>query len=140
MEIVPFKKEHLKRMVIQQRQQDLARLITDEVCASVEGIESYTAIDGDEVIACAGAVQMDIGRALVWSYISANIKSRMIFVARAMKRFIAMSKYRRIEMHVDCEFKQAHRLAMMLGFEMEAERMKSFTPDGRDSALYALVR
>ena len=42
-------------------------------------------------------------------------------------------------MTVDCEFEQGHRWAKMLGFTMEAERMRAYRPDGGDVALYARV-
>jgi hypothetical protein len=138
--VVPFKREHLKAMVIQQKQQGLEHLITDGVCASLEGGYAYTALDGEEVLACAGAVEAAQGRAILWAYLSQNLGSRMVGVTKACKRAIELMDYRRIEMDVDCNFPQAHRWAKLLGFEMECERRRSYTPDGRDCALYAMVR
>ncbi len=138
--VVPFEREHLHRMVIQQKQQGLEHLVTPDVCGVLEGGQSYTALDGDEVVACAGVVEITQGRAVAWAYISQDVGRRMRFVTRAVKNFLALTQFRRIEMDVDCEFPQAHRWAKMLGFEMECERRRSFTPDGRDCALYAMVR
>jgi len=138
--VVVFEREHLRRMVIQQQQQGLEHLLTDDVCAALEGGQSFTALDGDEVLACAGVVEITQGRAIAWAYISQHVGRRMRGVTRAVKSFLDMAQFRRIEMDVDCEFPQAHRWAKMLGFEMECERRKSFTPDGRDCALYAMVR
>jgi len=140
MTVVPFDRKHLINMVIQQRQKGLVHLLTDDVCAALEGMHSYTAMDGDEVLACAGAIEMAPGRAVAWAYLSEDVGSRLTTVTKAVRRFLKMTTYRRIEMDVDCEFKQAHRWAMMLGFEMECDRRRSFTPDGRDCALYAMVR
>lgn len=127
-------------MVIQQKQQGLEYLLTDGVLASLESGTAYTSLDGDEVLACAGAIEITQGRAIAWAYLSQDIGSRMIAVTKACRRFISLMNFRRIEMDVDCEFPQAHRWAKMLGFEMECERRRSFTPDGRDCALYAMVR
>ena len=138
--VLPFKREHMEKMVIQQKQQGLEYLLTDDVYAVIENGESYTALDGDEILACAGVIPLAPGRAGAWAYISQNVGSRMKFVTRAVKRFLDIAQYRRIEMDVDCDFPQAHRWAKLLGFEMECERRKSFTPDGRDCALYARVR
>ncbi len=138
--VVPFEREHLHRMVIQQKQQGLEHLVTPDVCGVLEGGQSYTALDGDEVVACAGVVEITQGRAVAWAYISQDVGRRMRFVTRAVKNFLDLTQFRRIEMDVDCEFPQAHRWAKMLGFEMECERRRSFTPDGRDCALYAMVR
>jgi hypothetical protein len=138
--VAPFTREHLRVMVIQQKQQGLEHLLTSEVCASLENGSSYAALDGDEVLACAGIIEVSPGRAVAWAYLSQNVGARMRGVTRAVKRFLDISTYRRIEMDVDCNFPQAHRWAKMLGFEMECERRRSFTPDGRDCALYAMVR
>lgn len=138
--VLPFKKEHLQQMVIQQRQQGLEHLLTDDVYAMLANNQSYTALDGDEVLACAGVIEVAPGRACAWAYISSDVGSRMKFVTKAVRRFLDASQFRRIEMDVDCDFPQAHRWAKMLGFDMECERRKSFTPDGRDCALYARVR
>ena len=138
--VVPFEREHLERMVIQQRQQGLEHLMTDEIYDVLMRSPAYTALDGDEVLACSGVVEVAPGRYGAWAYISENVGSRMLFVTRAIRRGLISTQYRRVEMDVDCDFPQAHRWAKMLGFELECERRKSFTPDGRDCALYARVR
>jgi hypothetical protein len=138
--VVPFERNHLERMILQQRQQGLEHLLTSEIYNTLTEIPSYSALDGDEVLACAGVIEVAPGRAVAWAYISQDVGCRMKGVTRYVKRFLEMSQYRRIEMDVDCDFIQAHRWARILGFEMECERRKSFTPDGRDCALYAKVR
>ena len=139
MDIVTFHRDHLKSMVVQQRQRGMEKLLTDEICDVLEGCESFSALDGDEVLACSGVIEVAPGRAQAWAYISDDVGNRMLAVTKAVKRFLSLRKYRRVEMDVDCEFEQAHRWAKMLGFTMECERRKSYTPDGRDCALYAMV-
>jgi hypothetical protein len=138
--VLPFEKEHLQRMVIQQRQQGLEHLLTEEIYAALANSQAYTALDEQEVLACGGTVELAPGRACAWAYVSANVGSRMKFVTKVAHRFLAAAQFRRIEMDVDCDFPQAHRWAKMLGFNLECERRKSFTPDGRDCALYAMVK
>jgi len=138
--VVPFTRDHMHRLVVQQRQQGLESLLTEEILSVLENGHSYTAIDGDEVLACAGVLTLAPGRAGAWAYLSENVGNRMVVVTRAVKRFLQMTDYRRIEMDVDCEFPAAHRWAKMLGFTLECERRRKFTPDGRDCALYAMVR
>lgn len=140
MMVVPFTREHIKRMIIQQRQQGMEALLSDDILRLLESSKSYTALDGDEVLACAGVVDMAPGRAGAWAYISQGVGNRMVGVTRAVRSFLRNAEYRRIEMDVDCEFPEAHRWAKMLGFELECERRRSFTPDGRDCALYAMVK
>jgi hypothetical protein len=140
MKIEIFLKEHIEKMAIQERQKGLEYLETDEHFKWLEGNHSYSVIDGEEVLLCAGVVEMSEGRGVAWAYLSSDIGTRMTYVTRAVKRFLKLSPLRRIEMHVDCGFDAAHRWARMLGFEMECERMRSFTPDNRDCALYAMVK
>ena len=78
---------------------------------------------------------------MAWAYISnAAAKERFLSVHRAVSRFLDMCYLQRIEMTVDCEFEEGHRWARMLGFNMEAERMVAYRPDGGDCSLYARVR
>jgi hypothetical protein len=139
-EVVKFKKEHLDRMILQENQKGLEFLETTELFSSLESEDSYSVIDGSEVLCCAGVVAMNVGRGVAWAYLSADLKERMISVTRAVKRYLNIAAFHRIEMHVDCDFKEAHRWAEMLGFNMECERMIAFTPDKRDCALYAMTR
>jgi hypothetical protein len=137
--IIPFKKEHLDRMILQEKQRGLEYLQTDELFDSLEGQDSYSAIDYDQVICCSGVVAVAHGRGVAWSYLSQDIGNRIVAVTRAIRIYLNKSALHRIEIHVDCDFPQAHRWAKMLGFEMECERMRAFTPDKRDCALYAKV-
>lgn len=138
--IVPFEREHLERMVVQQQQQGLEHLLTDDLYDVLVDGQSYTVMDGDEVLICGGAMEISPGRAVAWAYLARQVGVRMSFITRAVRRFLGMLNYRRIEIDVDCDFEQAHRWAKMLGFTMECERRRSFSPDGRDCALYAMVK
>jgi hypothetical protein len=138
MEIVPFKREHLKNILIQNQQEGFQELLTPLLMRQLEK-DGYTAVDNGEIIACAGASEVCPNRALAWAYISRDVGPRMIQVTRAVKRYLSIAPYRRIEMDVDCDFPEAHRWARMLGFELECERRRAYTPDGRDCALYARI-
>lgn len=136
--IVPFEKKHLLGMLMQDNQKEC--IITDEIIETLLLGDAYSAIYDDEVLACAGVLEISPGRALAWAYLSQNAGIKMIDIIKAIKRFLSIQTFRRIEMDVDCAFAQAHRMAKMLGFTLEAERRRNYTPDGRDCALYALVR
>ena len=141
MQIVKFKKAHLDQMVIQERQQGLEYLHTDEMFESIASDDAFTAIDDDGTIfAVAGVVRMTPNRGVAWSYLSNGLGVKMSVITRAVLRYLKIAPFERIEMHVDCDFAQAHRWAKMLGFEMECERMRCFTPDRRDCALYAMIK
>lgn len=140
MNVVKFRKEHLEMMRHQEAQKGLEFLETTELFDMLEGEDAYSIIDGEEVLCCAGVVKLNHGRGVAWAYLAEDIRNRMTTVTRIVKRYLGIADFHRIEMHVDCDFKEAHRWARMLGFEMECERMRAFTPDKRDCALYAMVR
>jgi len=136
MEIIPFNRDHL--------------LILDgySVPDDLEGIEeiersdnSYTIIHGNRVVFCGGVATVDVGRGLAWSVLSPNIGGYgLLAVTKFAKRLFNFVNHRRIEMDVDSDFEQGHRWARMLGFDLECERRKSYTKQGKDAALYAMVK
>ena len=140
MTVVPFNRQHYIDMILQENQETQRILMTEEIMRLIEHHDGFSALDGDEVLASAGVVELTTTRGLAWAYISANVGNRMLGVTRAVRRYLDMSGLKRIEMDVDCDFHAAHRWAKMLGFEMECERRRAYTPDGRDCALYARVR
>jgi RimJ/RimL family protein N-acetyltransferase len=138
MEIVPLKREHLKQILIQNHQIGFDELLTPMTKRVLER-DGFTAIEDDEVIACAGVSKVAPNRAIAWAYVSRDAGPRMLKVTRAMMRYLEITPYRRIEADVDCDFEEAHRWVRMMGFELECERRRAFTPEGRDCALYARV-
>ena len=141
MEIVPFKVEHVAQIKLQPFQSLTLSFVDMESLKVFEGTDcAYTAIDNGEVLAIGGVLDFCDGRGYGWSFLGGNIGHRMISVTRAIKRFLEVCRFRRIEIAVDCNYETAHVWAKMLGFTKECDRMRSFTPDGRDCALYAKVK
>lgn len=142
MNVVPFKAHHLKTLSLQEEQQYLAQYMTDEQMIAIEqGGWGWSGVYPDGlVVGCAGVLPMWQGRGIAWAYLSDAAQGlEFIKVHKAVKKFLDSCYLQRIEMTVDCDFKQGHRWARLLGFEMEAERMKAYRPDGGDCALYARV-
>jgi len=141
MEVVSFKAEHLMNIDLQEGQAYLSGFITPEQAQALEEEDwSYTGMIGDTPIACAGILPMWQGRGLAWAYISCNAaKQNFVAVHKSISRALQACYLQRIEMTVDCEFEPGHRWARLLGFELEAERMKAYRPDGGDCSLYARV-
>lgn len=141
MNIVRFEKAHLDRMIVQEQQAGLMYLETDETFAAIANDDAFSAIDDDgTVYGCSGIVRVTEHRGIAWAYLARGTREKMIPVTRAVKRYLDIAPFVRIEMQVDCEFEAGHRWARMLGFEMECERMRAFSPDLRDHALYAMVK
>lgn len=137
--VVPFQADHLNRLPFQESQMYLSEWVTRKSGLVLEDAPSYTALVGGQPIAAAGIISQWQGRAIAWAFLSSMGANYFVGVHRAVKSFLDGCYVHRIEMSVDCDFPEAHRWAKMLGFEMEAERMKAYSPDGRDCALYARV-
>ena len=142
MEITPFKIEHLESLELQAAQYSFQPLFQKKSYGESlqrNGV-AYTAIIDGQAVAIAGVMTMWEGRGIAWAFFSQKALDNFAWIYRAIKRFLSLSDLRRIECFVDCEFANAHRLALCLGFVLECERMRSFTPDGRDCALYVRIK
>lgn len=143
MTIVPFEPWHLMRISLQNSQVYMGSVLaTGEYGEHVKKAgPCFTAMDGDEVIACAGLAIMWEGRAHAWALMSVNSGRRFVRIVRAIQRFLDMQDIRRIEAVVDEGFEQGHRMLMMLGFKLETpEPMRGFAPDGHACYQYARVK
>lgn len=107
---------------------------------ALEQANSFSVFRGEEVLLCGGVFDYWPGRAEVWSFLSVDAGKHFVALTRVVRRFLNMCTQRRIEAVVDCNFEQGHRWVRMLGFKLEAPRMKAYHPQGEDCALYARVR
>jgi|TARA_R110000803_G_scaffold53220_4_gene109183 hypothetical protein len=136
----PFQAAHLAAIKLQGAQGYLSDWVTYEQAAALVEHHSSTAITDDgEPVAAAGIIPMWQGRSMVWAFLSDLGPANFMRVHREVKRFLDGCYTQRIEMTVDCDHKEAHRWARMLGFKLEATRMRAYAPDGHDCALYARV-
>jgi hypothetical protein len=133
MMIVPFHPDHLAALKIQTKQSGALDGLTSDQADMMAGCDiAWSAIDGEEVVACAGIMHMWEGRGHAWALLSGNIGRRMVIVHRAVMRAIKISGYRRIEMDVDGDFQEAKDWARLLGFVDETPNgMPGYSPDGR---------
>lgn len=141
MNVVRYKAEHLHEIDLQDGQAYLSNWITPDLAASLETVgHGYTGFEGDTPMGCAGILPVWQGRAIAWAYLSKHVtRANFIEVHNIVARFLETCYIQRIEMTVDCDFKQGHRWARALGFVKEADRLRAYRPDGGDCALYARV-
>lgn len=139
-QIVPFRREHIRNIALQPMQVDMAPIMSEPSYA--EALEqhehSWSAVDGDEVLACGGVIEEWHGVARGWMLISGNLGIRFLAVHRAVLGFVKNAPYHRIEMSVAKGFDEGCRWAKMLGFEYEG-LARGYTPDGHDCHKYARV-
>jgi len=138
--VVPYQAEHLMALRAQEAQAYVREYMSDKYAKDLENTLSWAGIADGRVIGCFGVCEMWTHRALLWAFLDQSAGRHLVSIHRAVKRFLEVAPYRRIEAEVDCEFEAGHRWLRMLGFEMECERMRCYRVDGGDSALYARVK
>lgn len=144
MKVVGFRPEHLRALELQQAQQYFG----GEIAAEEYGLtlaragNSFTAIHGNTVLACAGCVEIWDNRATAWALVSKDAGRHMIGIHRAVAGFLAAAKWRRVEAHVDVGFDAGMRWLELLGFYNETPfaPMRAYRPDGGDCYLFARIK
>lgn len=137
--VVPFKAEHLAAMKLQALQMHLSDWVSRDQALALEESPSYTALVDDVPVGAAGIIPMWTGRAVAWAFFAKTSNANFLKCHQAIKRFLNGCYVQRIEMTVDCAWPAAHRWARLLGFHVECERMKHYSPDGGDCALYVRI-
>lgn len=139
-EVVKFTPEHLDRLDEQEATAYLRPYLRPEHVQALAAGQSYTALAGERVVACAGVVEHWPGRGEAWAYLDRDCRRHFLAITNAVRRFLDVCPLRRVEAVVDVEFPAGHRWVRALGFALEAPRMAAYRPDGGDCALYARVR
>lgn len=151
MQIVPFSADHIIDLMetIQPAQaQDLEAMLSNDSLDAFVQLErgvgmSYTMLGDDgSVIASGGVFTIWPQRAQAWAMVSSDFarKGDLRRAVRFVRSILDTYPAVRIEATVLCEFDEGHHFARVLGFEMEAERLRRYDPAGRDFALYARIR
>lgn len=138
--IVPYEAEHLMKLKLQPEQRFCLGHITAAHAKALEGKYSFTALVDGEPIAVGGITELWENRALCWTFIDGRAGEYFVQLHKIVRDLLDMVPYRRLEAETSCDFKQGHRWLRMLGFQLEAERMRAFRVDGGDSSLYARVK
>ena len=136
-EIVPFKAEHFAALDIDPRQREE---VTDAILKALEDTLALTVLVNGVPVAMAGVIEDTPWRGKAWSYMGADLKRHMVPVIRGLRRGLDLCSYSRIEMDVDMNFTEAHRMARLLGFTMEARERKNYGPNGQSCSLYSRTR
>ena len=100
---------------------------------------AWTAEDDGEILGIAGLIVQWENRATAWALVSAGAGKRFVRIHAAVKRFLDVAPFRRIEASVDVGFIEGMRWMEMLGFEYEG-LMVAYRPDGADMLLYARIK
>jgi hypothetical protein len=89
---------------------------------------AVTAFDGERVVICGGIAKYAEDSGICWALLSADSGRHMLFLHRAVERFISMNSWRRLEATVEKGFLAGCRWVELLGFKFEGE-MPCYGPE-----------
>lgn len=139
MRVEAYRPEHLQSLLLQPAQEFVRPYLSrPEYGKALVMPTSFTALDGDRVLCCAGIIPIWEGRAEAWALMAADLRREFIYIHHAAKRFLNSCGFRRVEAAVDSQFCAAVEWIEMLGFKYEGP-LRGYTPDGRDCIRYARV-
>lgn len=138
--ITPFRAAHFEELRSRQPESQASQDISPEIARAMErrGSQTFLGKDG-RVLMVFGAVEIWKGRAEVWAVLEQNCRDEFLAMHRAALKWLDGLPHERLEMTVEAGFADGHRWARLLGFELEAVRMKQYRA-GRDYSLYARVK
>lgn len=139
MKVVPYQAEHMRALRLQSAQLSSMGWAPADHAEMLEQFTAFTALDGDEVLVCAGVIELWPGRGAAWAFMAENLGARMVAIHRAVRRYFATLDFRRLEAEVATDFPQGHRWVRLLGFELETPRLRAYFPDGSDASMYVKV-
>jgi len=140
-EIVTFKREHLKQMTEQPAMAHLHNFLTEVHYQIMEDSPfSRTILYDGRVIFCGGVAEEWMGRGTCWAIIDQDCKKEFVRVHKIARKFLHECPVNRIEAAVQIGFEAGHRWIKALGFQLEAAVLKAYLPGGADVSLYALVK
>ena len=140
MNVLPFDPEHVRAMVVQERQIAVVSHVTPEYLAALKQAGPAVTVEADgEPICCGGVATTGFGMGMLWAFVSAQAAHRLVRIDRVARRLLEVADLRRIEATTEQDFRQGCRWLELLGFQSEGI-MRKYGPDGSDHVRYALVR
>jgi len=124
MQIIPFEPPHLRAVAPQCAQSDFTAYIeTLDIGALVQRDAAFTAIDGAEVLGCAGVVPLWPGVGQAWAIFSDQLLSRPVTLTRSTERALDRIAAERDLHRIQATVRDGHacgaRWLSFLGFELE---------------------
>lgn len=99
-----------------------------------------TVEDEGQVLMCTGMVPVFKEYGYLWSVLAPETGLKMVGIHRIAVRFLDTLTVRRLEATVEVGFDAGVKWMEMLGFELEAPRMRCYGPNGEDHMLFAKVK
>jgi len=139
-EVVALKSEHIEALVSEPGNEHLSHYLVADVLSALEiQPHSRTVLINGSPALCGGIIMSAAHRGEAWAIISKKFRSQFILIHRAVLKFLAECRVKRVEAAVDVDFESGHRWMDNLGFSLEAPVMRAFSPNGGDCSLYSRI-
>jgi hypothetical protein len=131
--VAPLRAWHLRGIKLQPSQAHMREWITEDFMTAIEQTTAYTALAGDEPLACAGIAANENIERYAWALLAENAGRAMLRATRACLAVVS-HETKPVFTHVRADLPPNVRWLTMLGFAPtgKAERM----PDGCDMELW----
>lgn len=134
---------HAIRSIELQPEQSTERTLfeNDDCYILLREFPAMTLFDGQHFVAAAGLVEIRPGTGYAWALLGRRLTpSGLVIASKYCRTMLNVAPFRRIEATARCDFGPAQRWLRLLGFEVEAPRMRAYLPDGGDATLYSKVK
>ena len=101
---------------------------------------NYAVFDDDRLLCVGGLVERHPGCGYAWSILTEQWKKYVLPISRLVRQRLNEADFHRIEATVEHGFVEGQRWMRTLGFQLECPRMRKWSPEGDDYALYARVK
>lgn len=140
-DLVPLERKHVESVLASPINREARKFLRAEHIARIAyGPCAVAAIVKGEVMAVGGVDHMWDHRGGVWALFSHKSEMCFLPVFRAVKKWLDMLPYDRLDLDVPYGDEKALRRAKLWGFKVEAERAQKFGPGGEDCTLLARVK
>lgn len=139
--IVPFCEEHLLDFCDQPSHAGVLReWLGNGNAKRLEQTDTFSGLWGKKVLVCGGITPYWPGRGLLWCVFNEESKINFVPVFRGLRKWVREQPFSRIEVAVPLDFPIGHRRAELFGFELETPRARKYHIDGKDAAIYVLIK
>lgn len=142
-EVRPFRPFHvdlLRAQGVQDAQASEVSLVPASYASITPPVgPAVTAFAGDRVLICGGIQRLLPGNGVCWALMSADAGRHMHWLHYAVKRFLELERWRRLEATVEERFEAGCRWVRLLGFTDEGA-MPGYGLMGETHRRYARVR
>lgn len=141
-EFTPFRAGHLQTLLVQPAQKlEYRSLVASGEAQALEAFTSLTAWHQSRCLGCAGLIPIRPHRAVAWALLSGAAQPFMLPIVRKIKRVIAVTDYKRVELTVVEGHTEGVRFAKLIGAVQETPKpMRFYGSTGASEYMFAVLK